>query len=108
MKNSKTVINQKTSNDFIVNIQVDGLSYRNLLVLEDIFNTFIEIRESEVIHLTNEQKEEGTHSYLIHPSVELRDSIRQAILEIIPNVKFARPEVKSDRLQCLGSHFHQK
>ncbi len=108
MEKSTIEINRIKDNHYHVTIDIKDLTYRNLLILEDSFNEFIRIREEACTHMTEQEKENGHHAYLIHPNVMLRKLLRNAILELYPTAKFSSEEVKSSLLQCSGSDFHQQ
>ena len=70
-----------------MNISLYNLTWRNVRLLEDVLSKFIATEELPLKDWTEKQKKEQHISYLMHPTIKLRDLIVEAIIKTEPNWK---------------------
>lgn len=90
--NPEVIITKKGQYEFDLSIKCTGLSDRNLLILEDVFNEFVSTRRKQSPHKTEEERKANMFYWAIAPSLEFRDEIRKAISQ----VEMPMPRIFSD------------
>lgn len=100
----KTEVNITKKGDFEYDLSINctGLSDDNLIKLEDVFNEFISTRRKQSPHKTEEERVANMFYFMIAPSLEFREALREAISKAeLPIPKIFSDETITEQLKRL-------